>query len=95
MLYVFVCAPVHVSGHSERCRTVIVMDFNVYWAALLEGCNCKIWDTWIRRQFMVTEAQNHDEGRGERTVTGVHWSVTGIQNKSVTDDMEKRVSTKV
>ena len=26
----------------------------------------------------VTEAQSHDKGRGERSVTGVHGSATGI-----------------
>ena len=29
----------------------------------------------------VTEAQSNDEGRGIRSVTGVHWSVTGKRTK--------------
>ena len=43
----------------------------------------------------VTEVQSHDEGKGERSVTGVHESVTGIQNKSVTEGMEKQVGMEV
>ena len=37
----------------------------------------------------VAEVQSHDEGKGERSVTRVHGSVTGIQNKSVPRSMEK------
>ena len=37
----------------------------------------------------VTKVQSHDEGNGGRSVTGVHRSVTGIQNES--EGMEKRV----
>ena len=40
-------------------------------------------------------AQNYDEVRGGRTVTGVHGSVTGIQNKTANGGMEKRVGTEV
>ena len=36
----------------------------------------------------VTEVQSHDEGKGGRSVTGVHRSVMGIQNKSVTESIE-------
>ena len=43
----------------------------------------------------VTEAKSHDEGRGGRSATGVHGSVTGIQNKSATGGIEKRVGTEV
>ena len=43
----------------------------------------------------VAEPQNHDTGRGGRTVTEVHGSVTGIQNKAVNGGMEKRVGTEV
>ena len=32
----------------------------------------------------VSEAQSHDEGRRGRSVTGVHGSVTGAQNKGIT-----------
>ena len=32
----------------------------------------------------VTEAQSHEEGVGGRSVTEIHGSVMGIQNKSVT-----------
>ena len=42
----------------------------------------------------VTEAQNHDEGRGGRSVTGIHRSALGIQNKSVTEGTEKQVGIK-
>ena len=73
------------------------MDFNVYWAALptggwhrlLAGCNCKVWDAWNRQQCTVTEAQNHDNGRGGETVTGVHGNVMEMQNNCVTGDMKK------
>ena len=43
----------------------------------------------------VTKAQSHDEGRGGRSVTGVHRSATGISNKSVTGGMDKQVCIKV
>ena len=36
----------------------------------------------------VTKAQSYDEGRGGRSVTGVHKSVTGEHNKSVTGGMK-------
>ena len=39
----------------------------------------------------VTEVQSRDEGTGGSSVTEVHWSVTGVQNKSITEGMEKRV----
>ena len=38
----------------------------------------------------VAETQNHDTGRGGRTVTGVYGSVTGIQNKIVNGGMENK-----
>ena len=34
MLFVFLCAPVHVYGQSDRYWTAIVIYFNPYWAAL-------------------------------------------------------------
>ena len=43
----------------------------------------------------VTEVQSHDKGKGGRSVTGIHGSVTGVQNKSITEGMEKRVGMKV
>ena len=43
----------------------------------------------------VVEEQNDGEGRGGRSVRGVHGSVTGIQNNTVNGGMETRVSTKV
>ena len=43
----------------------------------------------------VTDVQNHDEGKGGRSVTGVHGSVTVAQNISVTEGMEKRVGMEV
>ena len=36
----------------------------------------------------VTEAWSHDEDKCQRRVIGVHGSVTWVQNKSVTGDME-------
>ena len=103
MLFMFVCSPVHMYGHSDRSWAAIVVDFNVCWAALPTGgwhrllavCNCKAWEAWNKRQCTVRATLNHDEGGGGRTVTGVHGSVTGIQNKSVTGGMEKRGGTKV
>ena len=35
------------------------------------------------------KAQSHDMGRGGRSVTGVHGSVVGVLNKSVTGVLEK------
>ena len=43
----------------------------------------------------VTDIQSHDECKGGRSVTGVHGSVTRVQNKGVTGGMEKRVGTEV
>ena len=43
----------------------------------------------------VAEKQNDGESRGGRSVTGVHGSVTGIQNNTANGGMETRVSTKV
>ena len=85
MQFAFVCMPEHVYDHSDRRCTAIVIDFDVYWAALptgrwhrlLAGRNCKVQEPWNRGQCTVTEAQNHDEGRGGRTVRGVHGSVMG------------------
>ena len=37
----------------------------------------------------VTDVQSHDEGKDGGSVTGVYRSVTVIQNKSVTEGMEK------
>ena len=42
----------------------------------------------------VTEAQSYDKGRGGRSVTGVHGSVTGAQNKGVTGCMEVQQASK-
>ena len=74
------------------------MDSNAYWAALptggwhkvLAGHNCKLWMPAMASS--VTEAQSHNKGtcRGGRSVTGVHGSVTGIQNKSVNGAMKKQ-----
>ena len=90
-------------GHSDRCWIAIVMDFDVYWAALPTGgwhrlladCKCKERVPWNTRQCKVTKARNHDKGRGERTVTNVHRAVTGIQNKTVTVGAWKQVVTEV
>ena len=43
----------------------------------------------------VTEVQSHDEGKGGRSVTGVHRSVTRVQIKSITEGMPKRVGREV
>ena len=43
----------------------------------------------------VTEEQSHDGSKDGRSVTGVDGSVTGVQNKSITEGMEKRVGTEV
>ena len=82
---------------TERCWTAIVIDSNAYWATLPTGLwqrllarrDCKVWMPAMASN--VTEAQSHDECtcRGGRSVTGVHGSVTGIQNRSVTCSMEK------
>ena len=58
MLFMFVCSPVHAYGHSDRCWTATVIDFNVYlaalptggWHSLPTGCNCKIWESWNRQE---------------------------------------------
>ena len=71
--------------------------FNVYlaalptggWHRLMAGCNRKVREAWNRQQCTVTEAQSHNKGRGGETVTGVRGNVMGIQNKHVTEDMEK------
>ena len=34
---------------------------------------------------ILTKVQSHDEGKGGRSVTGVHGSVTGVQNNGVTE----------
>ena len=86
-------------ANNDRCWTAIVLGFNVYWAALpsggrsslLAGCNCKVLEAWKRQRCTVAEAQNHDKGRGGKTVTGVHGHVAGIQNKTVNGGTKKRV----
>ena len=37
----------------------------------------------------VMDVQSHDEGKGGGSVTVVHISVTGIQNRSITEGVEK------
>ena len=37
----------------------------------------------------VTKVQSHDEGKDGRSATGIHGSVTRIQNKSITEGMGK------
>ena len=64
-----------------------MMDFNAYWDACTDywwvhaidywqGTNVKCGSHGMARS--VTEAQSHDEGRGGRSVTGVHGSAMGI-----------------
>ena len=73
MQFVFVCAPVHVYGQSDRCWAATVIDFNAYWAALptdgchrlLAGRNCKVREAWNGWQCN-REVQSHDEGRVEK-----------------------------
>ena len=38
----------------------------------------------------VTNVQSHDEDKCGRSVTEVHGSVTGVQNKGVSEGMEKQ-----
>ena len=103
MLFVFVCVPVHLHGHSDRCWSARVMDFNVYWVALptggrhtlLVGCSCKVREAWNRRQCTLREAQNYDNGMGGRTVKGVHESVTRDTEQKCNWGHGKRVSIEV
>ena len=70
----------------------IVMDFNVCacWAALPTGeryrlpagCNCKMGRPGMANS--ATQACSHDEGKSERSITGVHRSVMGGTEQSVT-----------
>ena len=61
-----------------------------YW----QGANVKCGRHGMVRS--VTEAQNHDEGRGGRSVTGVHGSATwDIEQKYNWGGMEKQVGIKV
>ena len=60
MLCVFVCAPVHVHGQSDTCWAAIVIDLNVYWAALPTGLLCLLgcsvyW--WV--QDAIVECGRH------------------------------------
>ena len=48
-----------------------------YWQGAIVGCGRP------EIAISVTEGQSHDEARGGRSLTGVHGSVTGIQNKRV------------
>ena len=76
-----------------------MIGFNVYWAALpsggrdspLAGCNYKVLEAWKRWHCTVADAQNHNKGRGGRTATGVHRSVTRIQNETVNWGTKKQV----
>ena len=49
----------------------------------------------MQEAWAGSEVQSHDEGKGGKSVTGVHGSVMEIQNKSVTEGMEKLVDTEV
>ena len=102
LLCATLCMCIH--GQSDRCWTAIVINFNAYWSALptggwhrlLAGRNCKVWDACNGWQCNVgTESWRGYMYRDGRNVTRVQGSVTGIQNKSVTGDMEKRVGTDV
>ena len=43
MLFVFVCAPVHAYGHSDRCWTAIVMDSMSTWMHCLLVGGVEYW----------------------------------------------------
>ena len=63
-------------GQSDRCWTASRID---YWQGAIVKCG---------RPGMAcsaTEEPSHDEGRGERSATRVHKSVTGVQNRIVTE----------
>ena len=75
-----VCMHVHVCGQYDKFWTAIAISFNAYWVALPTGEG--------HRLDSATEALSQDKGRGGRSVTGVHGSVTGEKNKSVTEGME-------
>ena len=70
MLCVFVCAPAHVYDQSDGCWAALVIDFNVYWAALpklLVGAIDYWQETIVKfeRHGMAgsaTEVQSHDKG---------------------------------
>ena len=68
MLCMFVCAPVNVCiWQCDRCCSIVI-NFNVYWAALPTG----LWqDAIVACGRPSTEAWNHDEGRSGRSVIGV------------------------
>ena len=61
----------------------------------MAGCNRKVWEARKRRQCTVAEVQNPYVGRGGRSVTGAHGSITEIQSKTSKEGMEKRVGTEV
>ena len=70
-----------------------MIDFNAYWVALppggwlklLAGPDCNAWRPGMASN--ITEAKSYDEGMGGRNATRVHWSVTGVQSRSVTWSM--------
>ena len=76
-----------VYGHSDMCWTAIA------WISMFIGLHCLLVggiDYWqgaivkFRRTGMdgsVTEAQDHDEGRSGRSVTGVHEGVRRYRTK--------------
>ena len=100
VLFVPLCMRMAILSHAGLYHSD---GFDVYLAALptgwchrlLAGCNCKVRDIRNRQQCSVTKAQNHDKGSGGETVTGVHMSVKGIENKRVTGSVEKTVGTEV
>ena len=49
-----------------------------------------MWEAWNG-----SEVQSHDMGKRGRSATGAHGSVMGVQNKGVTEGIEKRVGREV
>ena len=71
---------------SDRCWAAIDINFNAYWAALpTGGCHTLLAGCSCR----VREAWNGWQSKK------VHGSVMGLENKSVTEGMEKRVGMEV
>ena len=58
----FACVPVHVYGHSDMCSTAIVMDFNVYRAALPTGG----WHRLLAGYLKMEWAQRYNRGMSSR-----------------------------
>ena len=89
----FVCEPVHVLVCV--CPIWQVLDCNrINFSVYCAGFPTYWWVDAVvtcgrpRMAGRVTEGGSDDEGRGGRSVTGVHGSVMGVQNESVTGGKE-------